>query len=95
MGEAKRRQKTGSGAMGRMIRGRSVKQTDFLDELADLLMMHFPDAKFISENDDLQCEKCTDFKLDLCEGQGLKGVPVILNCFSKKMGREIIIGQKN
>ena len=91
MGEAKRRQKTGSGA-GSGVTGWSVsKKTDFVDELSTLLMMHFPDARGQFYEDDLKCEKCTDFKLDLCGGRGLKGQALILDCFSGKMGREIVI----
>lgn len=81
MGEAKRRQRTGG-----------TKLTDGQEELGILLLMHFPESKGQSLDDDLQCEKCGDFLMDLCDGEGLKGESVIIDCFSKKMGREIVLG---
>lgn len=64
---------------------------DFQEDLGLLLMMHFPDMKGESEDEDLACEKCVDLKVGVCEGEGLKGSEVITRCFSGKMQLEIAI----
>jgi hypothetical protein len=100
MGEAKRRLKSGATVrkindsemtdiITRMANGETCEYEELQADLGLLLMMHFPDAKGISEDEDLQCEKCMDLLTGVCPGRGLIGSAVVIDCFSKKIGKEI------
>lgn len=102
MGEARRRKETGATVrrvkpgelpelISGMVDGDTPDREDFQEELGLLLQMHFPDMKGVSEDEDLSCEQCIDAKVGVCQGRGLRGESVILECFSEKVGTEIFI----
>ena len=69
-----------------------MDEYDEYDELLVILLMHFPEVReartqreFNRAMERLKCGQCEDFKMSVCEGEGLRGFGVV-ECMAEKVG---------